>query len=52
MRKFALAFAVITLTACGASNDAAETTADSTAVVIDTVNVVADSTAAVDSTAK
>jgi len=52
MHKFLLVLAVATLTACGASNEAVETTADSTAVVVDTATVVADSTAVVDSTAK
>ena len=52
MTKFIAILAVMTLTACGASKEAAETTADSTAVTVDTVTIVADSTTAVDSTAK
>jgi len=52
MRNVLFVFAVVAMTACGASNEAVETTADSTAVVVDTATVVADSTAVVDSTAK
>lgn len=50
MYKFLLVLAVATLTACG-TKEAVETTADSTAVAIDTVKVTVDS-AVVDSTAK
>ena len=52
MYKFLLVLTVATLTACGASNETAETTADSTAVVADTVTAVVDSTVVSDSTAK
>ena len=52
MRKVLFVFAIAAMTACGASNEAVETTADSTAVVADTAAVVADSTTVVDSTAK
>jgi hypothetical protein len=50
MYKFLLVLAVATLTACS-TKEVAETTADSTAVAIDTVKVTNDS-AVVDSTAK
>lgn len=52
MYKFLLVLTVATLTACGSAEPAVETTADSTAVVADTVTAVVDSTVVVDSTAK
>ena len=50
MYKFLLVLTVATLTACGSTESAPATTADSTAVVADTVKVV--DSVVVDTTAK